>query len=160
MRIFFDTEFDSTKPAIEPISLGAVQESGAAFYCEFADYNRATANLWLQRHVLDQCNGPKVSVGEFRYEFETFCGKSPEFWTYCGGHDYVVLCSLYGGMFGLPKDWPPFVMDINNVLVMNGWGEWNLPHQKTRKHHALNDALWVKDCYAALQALKESRKGS
>lgn len=79
----------------------------------------------------------------------TFCdtkkhGK-PEFWTYFGAYDWVVLCQLFGAMVRLPEGWPYLAYDLRQWLDHNGRAALHQPDDAP--HHALEDARWIAATY-------------
>jgi hypothetical protein len=72
-------------------------------------------------------------------------GNRPEFWMYHGAYDWVVVCQLFGRMIDLPSGWPHHFMDLKQFAVMSG--NERLIEQPIPKHHALQDAHWVRDAY-------------
>jgi hypothetical protein len=71
----------------------------------------------------------------------------PEFWGYYAAYDWVALCQLFGTMDDLPRGWPMYCHDYRAWL-----DEHALEHIKQppdSPHHALSDARWVRDSFAA-----------
>ena len=77
-------------------------------------------------------------------------GDKPEFWAYYADYDWVVLCQLFGTMMGLPKHFPKFCCDLNQLSVDVGSPEH--PKQEIGEHNALADARWNRDLYGFLMA--------
>lgn len=147
MRIFFDTEFYEDGKTIDLISIGMVREDGETYYAESAEHSSYGETAWIRENVRPLLNGlmyalPKESI---RSDIIKFCGPNPEFWADYAAYDWVVLCQLFGTMMDLPKTWPYFCRDIQQLR--NGR---DLPHQTTKEHHALNDALHCKMLYEHL----------
>ena len=81
-----------------------------------------------------------------------FCGESPEFWGDYAAHDWVALCQLYGPMVDLPRTWPMFCRDVEQMrhdLGVKGF----LWEMDGIAHHALHDA---RDCKRRYQYLIQS----
>jgi hypothetical protein len=146
MKIFFDTEFIDDHNGLHLLSIGLVREDGAAYYAELAETDRSLCNDWVKLHVIPQMKGPILPRYKIADEIERFAGEKPEFWAYFSAHDWVLLNSIYHGMMNLPKSWPHFCNDIRVFRDFDS--QW--PIQKTPEHHALNDALWVKEVYESI----------
>lgn len=145
MRIFFDTEFFEDGKTIEPISIGMVNEKGDTYYAEFAetDLYRAKQDQWMIDNVLVHLTGETKPKEQIKQEILQFVGDKPEFWAYYADYDWVLMCQLFGRMIDLPKDWPKFCNDLKQIvnLICNP----KLPKMKGNAHHALADAIWVKE---------------
>lgn len=145
MKYFFDTEFNDDGRRILLISIGIAAEDGRTYYAEFSNtIDLTVANQWVKEQVV-----PLLHGGEFRktsFEISNqiigFVGHKPEFWGYYSAYDWVALCQLYGPMIDLPKTWPMFCYDLKQFA-----GNTRLPKQLTVEHHALNDAIWIKESY-------------
>lgn len=140
MRIFYDTEFLEDGVALDLISLGAIREDGETFYAESSDFDRNRMTPWLRRHVLPSLTGDGIPNSQIARMFVDFCGMKPEFWTYYGAYDWVIMRRLYGPMIHGPRHWPKFAMDIKQMAVAKGNPE--LPKQEGTNHNALDDAKW------------------
>lgn len=80
----------------------------------------------------------------------------PEFWAdYCS-YDWVVFCQLFGTMMDLPKGFPMYCNDIQQLWRTKGCPQ--LPKQKTTEHNALEDAKYVKTLYEFLTNIKKKKK--
>lgn len=156
MRFFFDTEFLEDGQTITLLSIGIVNDKGDTFYAVNGECDQTLANPWVVKHVLPYLQtpeGPTLSMLEIRAAVLRFMGAKPkEIWAYNGAYDWVVLCQLFGPMVALPDGWPTYHLDIKQ------WRDHlnrpKLPKQTSRKHHALNDALWVKDSWHFLKDLQ------
>lgn len=145
MKIWFDTEFIEDGRTIDLISIGMVREDGETFYAETAECDLSRVSDWVKENVLLHLTGIKRPRRLIAQQIVEFAGEQPEFWTYYGSYDWVVLCQLYGTMMKLPKGWPMFPMDIQQARVERGIKE--LPQQDGNQHNALADALWTRDAY-------------
>lgn len=92
----------------------------------------------------DPC--PWARRSEIRDAALEFCdvekyGK-PEFWGYYADYDWVVFCQLFGPMIKLPKGFQMFCKDIKQAA-----GDARIPKPDVEIHHALSDAMWIKDAY-------------
>ncbi len=77
-----------------------------------------------------------------------FVGDEPELWAYYGAYDHVVLAHMFGPMADLPPNMPMYTNDV--VQEWNRQGRPQLPPQLSVQHHALEDALWVKEAHEFL----------
>lgn len=183
MKIFFDTEFQERKTrALDFISIGMVREDGQELYgvsheIEFfkeagVDWMLVEASAvspWVNenvgKHILKEYpEYPLVSL----HEITEFCDGSPEFWADWASYDWVTLCQLFGTMMDLPKGWPMFCHDLQQLL--NGGViypddcteegvTWKcqlavkVPQQDPATlHHALHDARHLKAQYDFIQS--------
>jgi hypothetical protein len=71
-----------------------------------------------------------------------------ELWAWYGAYDHVALAQLWGPMVDLPKGIPMYTHDLKQEVDRLGNPE--LPGQPAGEHHALADALHLKDRYAWL----------
>lgn len=145
MQFFFDTEFDDDGRSLQLISIGIVREDGAEFYAEAAEYDRETANPWLQANVIPLLNGPIMPQKMLAANVYKFCGHKPEFWACYAAHDWVAMCNLFGGMLKLPATWPHFCRDLKQYEDICGVS--STLRQTTPQHHALNDAHHLRNMY-------------
>lgn len=150
MRIFFDTEFSDEGDRVQLVSLGAVREDGRTFYAENAAVEWSAADPWVVRNILPLLSGPAVPPGQLRAEFADFAAGVTEFWAWYGTYDWFVMCRLYGGFQQLPRGWPKFFHDLETLRLLKSAGRDALPPQPQNRHHALFDALWVRDAHAML----------
>ena len=152
MKYFYDTEFIEDGKTIDLISIGMVCEDGREYYAISREFDGEKASNWVKDNVL-----AKLERDEKLYKFRQdikhdiieFMGddEKPEFWAYYADYDHVVLCQLFGTMMELPKNFPMFTMDIQQLRVGNK--DVELPPQKN-EHNALDDAKWNKECYEVL----------
>lgn len=140
MKIWFDTEFIEDGRTIDLISIGMVREDGATLYRESSDVDLSRADDWVRTNVLPHLQGIGIPRAEIAKQIIKFAGDAPEFWAYYADYDWVALCQLYGRMINLPEGWPRFCRDFRQEA--NGW---RLPKQESGEHHALSDALWLRD---------------
>lgn len=161
MKYFYDTEFLERGPSypIELISLGVVAEDGREFLAVNSEFNLRRATPWLRRHVLpklpprtDPAWRTPVSIAR---ALRRFVGKgTPEFWGYFADYDHVVLCQLFGDMEHLPKGWPMFSRDLEQLRERLGVA---LPARGGDDNHdALADARWIRACWLHLSSFELS----
>jgi hypothetical protein len=152
MRIWFDTEFLEDGHTIKLISIGMVREDRATFYGETLAAERlAESNDWLAENVRPHLRGESARYGSAALAdaVRAFAGESPEFWAYYASYDWVALCQIYGTMMDLPKGWPMYCRDLQQVRDMLGGIE--LPKQTGAEHDALADAVWTRDAWLWLR---------
>lgn len=148
MRIWFDTEFIEDGRTIDLISIGMIREDGMGYYAESGECDLVRADDWVQENVFPSLCGEHKTRAQIASDIVTFAGKNPEFWAYYADYDWVVLCQLFGRMIDLPKGWPMFCRDVQQLRVERGNPE--LPPQPLNQHHALSDAMWTKQAWEAL----------
>lgn len=150
MKIFFDTEFIENGKTIELISIGMVREDGRTYYAESMECDLSQAGGWVKKNVVPQLTGNGISRMAIKWEIMRFVGDKPEFWAYYCSYDWIVLCQLFGTMMQLPRDWPMYCNDIKQECMRLGNPQLH-KMDETKKHNALNDALWCRDCWMMLQ---------
>lgn len=151
MRIWFDTEFIEDGHTIDLLSIGMVREDGETFYAEPAECDRSRADDWVRANVLPHLDPTALLPrAEISRRIVEFAGSSPEFWAYYADYDWVALCQLYGRMIDLPKGWPMFCRDVQQLRVERGSPD--LPKQTTIEHNALADAVWTKEAWEFLNS--------
>lgn len=145
MKIFFDTEFIEDGKTIDLISIGMVKENGESLYMISSEFDESKASDWVKENVLSRIgrDEKRFTRKEIAEAVKQFAGESPVFWAdYCS-YDWVSLCQLFGTMMDLPPSWPFFCREIRQEIPFRLRD--SLPVQKTREHHALNDANHVFD---------------
>jgi hypothetical protein len=150
MKVWFDTEFIEDGETIDLISIGLVREDGAKLYLESAECDLSRASGWVKENVIPHLVGGlcRKSRADMQRAIVDFCGGSPEFWAYYADYDWVALCQLFGTMMDLPTGWPMFCLDLKQLCFLQG--DPRLPSQPSTAHHALSDAVWVRDSYVWL----------
>lgn len=150
MRVYLDTEFLEDGKTIELISIGLVSEYNRTLYAENSefDWGRSCVTPWLRENVQPHLMGGSALAtrAEIAQRVVEFAGPIPEFWSYFGSYDWVLLCQMYGRMIDLPSGWPMFCLDLKQEMISRGVVRSELPIQGT-KHHALSDAFWVKGAH-------------
>lgn len=143
--IFFDTEFIEDGRTIELISIGLAHVDGRELYLENAECDHSRADPWVKANVITHLQGGscRMSRQDMRRSIFDFCGQKPEFWAYYADYDWVVLCQLFGRMIDLPNGWPMYCRDLKQEADRISA---RLPKQIRKVHHALADAMWVRDC--------------
>ena len=151
MKYFLDTEFIEAGPEhpLQLLSIGIVAEDGREYYAvvDPIDVNLNLADSWVRENVikyLDFSTAKRKKI--IAREIVEFVGKNPEFWSYYGDYDWVVLCQLYGRMINLPDTWPMFCFDLKQRVMEVG--NPKLPELPNKiEHHALWDAREIKFRY-------------
>lgn len=169
-RVFYDFEFLEDGTRIQPISFGALTQSGDRLYVINADLDeyRVASHEWLGEHVwpslpttpckpgcrcaqkgrghLDRDHPDVRPLPQFRRTVDAFmAGAGPaELWADHAAYDHVALSQLYGSMTMLPPYMPRFTHDIQQEAARLAVPETELPqHGPEGAHHALHDALLV-----------------
>ena len=154
MRFWFDTEFIEDGETIDLISIGIVAEDGREFYAINAECDYNQANDWVRENVLPNLKAYTenyLNRVQIRDAVLSFIGtEKPEIWAYYADYDWVVLCQLFGTMMDLPKGWPMYCRDVQQLC--DSLGNPTLPPQRD-EHNALADAKWTKQAWEFLTAL-------
>lgn len=148
-RVWFDTEFIEDGKTIDLLSIGLVRSDGETYYAEFAEADRTKADNWVKVNVIPHLKGPTKSRIQIRDDIIRFVGESPEFWAYYADYDWVALCQIFGRMIDLPKGWPMFCRDVQQLRTH--LGILDLPEQEGVEHNALEDAKWTKHAHEYLE---------
>lgn len=81
MMVFLDTEFNGLSHpahARKLLSLALVTEDGKAeWYAELDDWDLADCDAWVQRHVVPQMTGPRMSRAEVRTSLQGWFSALP-----------------------------------------------------------------------------------
>lgn len=162
MRYYFDTEFNK----LTLISIGIVSQDHQEYYAVSSEYTRDDCSPWVKENVLpflepDEYTTDTLvkSTQQIAYDIYNFVGnirsinKAPEFWAYFADHDWVLMCELFGGMLNMPRGWPQFCMDLQQLRYHKGYRFNKLPEQNEKQHNALHDARWNKQVYDYLAPL-------
>ena len=115
----------------------------------------------------DYHKGNNLSYDE-RIKYDLYNDFKPELYGYYSAYDHVVLCWLFGHMIDLPKGFPMFTNDIQQMLVekhklylsmpflfaaqvkydFDEWFNWAKSltgiDKQINQHNALDDAKWNK----------------
>jgi hypothetical protein len=158
MRWFIDTEFNDrpNDGKIDLISIGMVREDGKSFYAESCEFNPHLCNPWVQQNVLCHLEFnhavTKVKIRDGIKRAIKEDGEPPEFWGYFADYDWVLFCSLFGGMLCLPKGWPQLCFDVRQEMQRVGYRKADLPKaDPSQAHNALYDAQWTRAVWQWLQ---------
>lgn len=151
MRFWFDTEFIEDGRTIDLLAIGVVAEDGREYYAEPAETDRSRAGDWVRANVLPHLTGPVKPRSQIAAELAVFAGDEPEFWAYFAAYDWVALCQLFGTMMDLPKGWPMFCRDVQQVRAEMRVEK--LPEQASQEHNALTDARWTREAWQFLQSI-------
>jgi len=150
MKYFIDTEFIEDGLTVDLISIGIVSEDGRQLYLENSECDLSRANNWVKANVfpfLTGCTSTKAEIREAVKDF-VICEK-PEFWGYYADYDWVVFCQLFGKMIDLPKGYPFYCRDVQQIADDAGV---DVSHffEVEQSHNALIDAICTKTAYEAL----------
>lgn len=169
MRFVYDTEFLEKDGHIFPISIGIVADEpnnlGIANYyavLEDAQWETIIKDEWIRENVIPNLgkNTAFKSRWQIGQEIQNFIAsyggkrEDHELWAYYAAYDHVVLSQIYGRMIDIPEPVPMHTNDIMTIADVLGLPD---PKLDTSSHHALEDALEVRDAYRNLTA--KSRKG-
>lgn len=178
MKYFLDIEFIENGKTMDLISIGIVDSNENSIYLINGNCDFSKADDWVLDNVLkpiglskegfrykaNDTNQPKeyrdsylsaVPYSEISTLVENFVNKdNPEFWGDCCSYDWVVFCQLFGTMMDLPKGFPMYCNDIQQLWRSKGCPE--LPKQSNRVHNALEDARYVKELYGVLTTFNQS----
>lgn len=90
----------------------------------------------------------------YKYVLENeYLRDKPEFYAYYADYDWVAFCWLFGKMIDLPKGFPMFAFDIQQLIIDNNINKEQLLKEvpQTNCHNSLSDALWNKNAYNWIQ---------
>jgi hypothetical protein len=174
MKIWYDLEFieRGRDLPMELISVGMVREDNEMLYLINADVSlsQIARHVWLALNVwptlplsnpnenilawdTEHVDYPRVvaldTIASKVLEFCTSDGEEPELWAYYGAYDHVILAQSFGTMAELPPGMPMFTNDIVQEWKRQGCPQ--LPPQHHVQHHALEDALWVREAHKWLE---------
>ena len=145
MKYFIDTEYQLASGTIGLISVGIISDDGREFYAEVAGARHWVTSSWIREHVLPHLQGGDVAMpgSDLTDKLRRFIGDDiPEFWGWCCGIDYAVLCALFG-MDDWPMGWPYFFNDIAQSAREEGIVLEQIAVPFGR-HHAMDDAREIK----------------
>ena len=158
-RFWFDCEFIDGE-TLDLISIGMVSEDDIQYYAVSSDFDPAKVNQWVKDNVLTVLHtDARISNDRIREDLIKFVGNKcePEFWSYCGAYDWVILCRLFGGMKCLPLNWPNYYRELNHWA--DDLGVTNLPPMKIHtRRNALYDARWHREIWNQLSYSLLNRK--
>ena len=161
-EVCIDFEFLHHRNNIEPISLGAVDQNGSEFYIEF-EFDDEGITPWILENVMTRLRADELQFSHQAggREFERWVDHArgdayPRFWAYFGSLDWVCLCNLFGGMRALPKEWPKFMMDLQQRWAGHNFLRKLKPRKPAGAHNALVDALWANRFREKLDAHERS----
>lgn len=161
--IFIDTEFSDLDPYKgEILSIGIVKLSGEELYLELA-YDGECSD-WVTRNILPTLKEPKFTKEDADVEVREFLGsKLPFAVAFVDNYDVIYLTKIFGEG-KLPFRWT--TIDFASILFANGinpvkflddksgsrafYKKLGIDYKKYRKHHALDDALLLRDVWRKL----------
>ena len=102
------------------------------------------------KHEESITGNPVIPISDFNIEF----------YAYYADYDWVVFCWLFGRMIDLPKGFPKYALDIQQLIY-----EYNIDKNKLKKdipqegcHNALQDALWNKKAFKYIQNIINEKR--
>lgn len=157
--IFMDGEFTGLYPnGTEFLSIALIKPSGNELYLELSEYDALKVNDWVQRNVLPQLSGYKVSKEEARKNILKFVGdQKPYLIADVNDFDWMGICGLLG-VYEQPFNYIP--VDFATILFANGVDpdvdrmelakSLGINVSGYKQHHALDDARVLKLMYEKL----------
>lgn len=166
--VFLDTEFSTLDPYKgEILSVGIVKMNGEELYIELE--HRGPIEEWVKDNVMPYLTQEKVSRSKAVEMIRKFIGDSkPYIVAYVDNYDATYLIKLFGLKgFNEVFHWIP--IDFASILFGLGlspeafdWRDENnffkelgLKQEDYRNHHALDDALLLRDVYLKLTEKNE-----
>ncbi len=155
IKYFIDTEFIEDGITIELISIGIVAEDGREYYAQDKGCDLSRASQWVKDNVIAHLDDQSWKVrSQIRRDILSFMdveqyGK-PELWGWCSGYDWVALCQVFGTMMDIPRGWPHYVHEIQQVLDERGIPDDVLPQPEGQVHNALTDARQIQQIWEFL----------
>ena len=169
VKVFFDTEFTSSGQNTDLVSIGLVSEKGETLYLELNDYDPRMITPWVQSNVLPRLQGIGISKaqGKNRVEqwFKEIAGENRIQLVSPGKEiDSILLYNLWGVTNGENplRSWQETMprhishrnhLDMDTLFVLCGIdpdkdrGTLVSLKEKENRHHALYDALLLKECW-------------
>jgi hypothetical protein len=181
--------FGKRRHFIDLISIGIVAEDGREYYAISTEFNPKDASKWVKDNVISKLperyvdfNGSSprermeamrwksnkeilrdiiAFTGCWRDQHFLRCGdENVEFYGYYADYDWVLFCSLFGRMIDLPKGFPMFCMDLQQMKVESGITKETPGYpQQSNEHSALHDARWNKQLYEFIMLNSEQNDG-
>jgi hypothetical protein len=144
MKIWIDTEFTTFKGSL--ISLGMIDENNETFY-EVIEFPETECHDWVKQNVLPLLGQTPVSKEMFEYRFYKYISKYNEL--------HVIA------------DWPDDIKYFCEILHTRPGECLNIPNTTTFEitrrldykseveHHALHDAIGIKEAWLAKYGKKD-----
>lgn len=155
-----NTEYIDTERVIDLISLGIVAADGREFYAISTEFDASLGNEFVHDIVLPllepRADPAWMSRARMKMELIAFIGTDiPRFW--CWGSapwDWMAMAQLFPVAERVPDGWRYTAYDVsmlaeNAGLTLNPVDS-SLPALPADVHHALADARWIREVYAAL----------
>jgi hypothetical protein len=132
--------FNKPRWHIDLISIAIVPEYGNPYVAFSSEFKERWANEWVKKNVLTKLpekyhkqfvrddfgmgermlvsikNRSYKSLKEIANEVRMFCADKPVFYAYYADYDWVLFCSLWGSMMGLPDGFPMYCRDLKQML--------------------------------------------
>lgn len=182
--LFYDMEFTGLHKETTTISLGIISDDGRRFYAEFNDFDNVQCSDWINENVLSHLCKNREAIADIGGNDKVVFGNSQEiagelkewlrqfdsvqFVSDVCHYDFVLLISLFGTAFDLPKNVSPACHDINQDIAMYFLIPDDEAFEKSRedilkntcgksiigqKHNSLYDAEVIKEIYMYLKDL-------
>lgn len=150
MVYWLDTEFIENGGEIHLLSIGIVAEDGLSFYAVHKDCDISKASPWVKDNVLkyidfedEKSLKTKAQIKESILTMTRDDSNIRFVADYCS-YDWVALCQIFGAMIDLPKNFPMYCNDLQQLLRIVGLSDKDLPKDNEKPHHALADAMELK----------------
>lgn len=165
MNFWFDTEFITNDSSffvvsdhtVHLISIGIVAANGETLYIENADCPWDEASDWVKENVFPHLlwkNQKPLSLISHEIRDFVHANRGDErvnFWAYYGAYDWFLMCQTFGGFLHLPQGWHHYFNELATLIEMTPKGYERKPEMKGNAHNALDDAIWNKEFWEALQ---------
>lgn len=124
-------------------------------YIEY-QFDPSRANDWVRKHVFPHLQYFETYVGTGRkrpaaaHKIQEWvaevCGDTkPRFVGYYPSYDWVLLCQHFGTMMQTPDGWPMRPICLRQLAEDIGIPSSEFPKQSGTEHHALSDAIWIRE---------------
>jgi hypothetical protein len=160
--VFYDWKFYENKKAIEPISLGIIDDTGRELYLVNNDFDwDSCLNKSLQDFIK-----PQVAIGLSEAKEAYKCtadeigdrildwlrpyikdGEAIYLASYCTAFNHVLLVQQLGGLSNCPKFIPDWTRDLKQNFADLGIEEEELIGKKDNANNALFTARWIRNIY-------------
>jgi hypothetical protein len=182
MKFFLATTFIQGASELDLVSLGIRAEDGREFYRQNQECCFKEADAWVTENILSnlthldwfydrgarayklaysavspRARFPWATRREILQDLQRFIGDGPEFWSYRGSYDWVLLCLLFGSYASFPLRWPRYCFHLEQRR--QEMGAPSLPEQPDggARHHALDRARWTHQAWSLLDGYAKGR---
>jgi hypothetical protein len=157
-NIFIDTEF--IEETMELISIGIVKDTGETYYAVSNEFNAENASDWVKKNILATLDKTDAkSIKKIRDEIKDFLldVKEPKFIGYFCAYDYVLWSKIFGSFDDYPKNYPMYFVDLKQDMDRMSFPK-NLKPINDNEHHALSDALHIREMYDLVKKYELQKK--